>query len=187
MIKHYSWHIKKHWLTKQSWGSGVISARQECVVYDQNLHKVQWQIFPEVHIKPTCLTMTKARPSAAFQRSCQSTHLFCKNTRCSTTGQFNTWIKLHFYFKSFNHWTPNLAILFGKPFDCFKCLPQNQTPFQNSDIDRFGSKVTPLENWAKLFILHSPDFYSQPYRFCARCAAWKKRASSFLQQATWQI
>ena len=26
MIKHYSWHKSRHWLTKQSWGSGISSA-----------------------------------------------------------------------------------------------------------------------------------------------------------------
>ena len=37
-----------------------------------------WRIFPEVYILPTCCYLTKARPSAAFQRSFSTLHLSAK-------------------------------------------------------------------------------------------------------------
>ena len=50
----------------------------------------------------------------------------------------NRTLGLHFTLlvdQNFNQLTPNLAILTGQTFDCFKVY-QNQTPFQNSETGK---------------------------------------------------
>ena len=79
-----SCHKKKTLLTKIELGVGGYQClTRECAVHQPNLHKVHDNPSRGAYFTNLQHTwhMTKARLSAAFQRSCQSTHLFCNNTR----------------------------------------------------------------------------------------------------------
>ena len=85
--------------------------------------------------------MTRARIQRSFPLAIMHQHaLFCKIPR-SFNKLTNITLGSHFtllHDQNFIHWTPNLAILTTKTFDCFKSLQRTQTPFQNSRIRRFG-------------------------------------------------
>ena len=78
-----------------------------------NLHKVHWRIFPVVHILPPAWHMTKARLSAAFQRSCPIRHTCSAKYQYGwQTDNWNTWSRFTLLLDlNFNQLTPNLEIL----------------------------------------------------------------------------
>ena len=75
--------------------------------------------------------MTKARLSATL--ALQNTKMLNKLTNRNTWSRFTLLLD-----HNSNHWTPNLAILFGKLFDCLKSLPKNLNTVPKPIVDHFG-------------------------------------------------
>ena len=144
-------------LTERVWSRGHQCLTRECVVLQPKPTQSSWPIFPGVHILTNQPAhkwpeLASAQLSSGHRASTRTFSAiipgsFNKLTNRTLGSRFTLLVD-----QKFIHWTPNLAILLGKPFDCFKCLQKTQTPFQNPDMDSFG-------RWQKwLSRTRSPDF-----------------------------
>ena len=127
---------------------------------------------------PTCLTMTKARPSAAFQRSCQSTHLFCNDTTMFdklTNG--NTWITSHFYFLTIILTIEHQTLLFFlRKVWLFQKFTENSNTIPKPNMDHFGrwhSRQESLRNHLNYWF--SRNIYQIVNSRCSASLKWAPR------------
>ena len=86
--------------------------------------------------------MTRARIQRSFPLAIVHQHaLFCKIPRSFNKLTNITLYISHFtllHDQNFIHWTPNLAILTTKTFDCFQSLPRNSNTIPKLIYGQFG-------------------------------------------------